>query len=157
MRLKRRRLSNFEACSVALFTSLALGGAATAARTQTASIHHSISAGPSDARSAARSGLANSAQTSRGATRAPIPPNDWPPERPAQAFKRSDGNGGVQLSRQEAPVWSDPSRRFDQDDAARGTSYSTHSWESDLSHRVDQSDTGKDGSISSAEFDESLK
>ena len=35
MHVKRRRLPNFEACSVALFASLALGGAAVPARSQT--------------------------------------------------------------------------------------------------------------------------
>ena len=37
MHVKRRRLPNFESCSVALFTSLALGGAALPARSQTPS------------------------------------------------------------------------------------------------------------------------
>lgn len=36
MHVKRRRLPNFEACSVALFTSLALGGATLPARSQAA-------------------------------------------------------------------------------------------------------------------------
>jgi hypothetical protein len=37
MHVKRRRIPNFESCSVALFTSLALGGAALPARSQTPS------------------------------------------------------------------------------------------------------------------------
>ncbi len=45
MHVKRRRLPNFEACSVALFTSLALGGATLPAR--------SLAAGTPSARSAA--------------------------------------------------------------------------------------------------------
>lgn len=156
MRLKRRRLSNFEACSVALFTSLALGGAALAVRAQTPSTH-SISAAPSAYRSTARGAPANSAQAGQATTRAAIPPNHWPPERPAQTFKRGDGNGGEQLSHQEASVWPGPSRRFDRIDTTRSTSYSAPSPRSDLSHHVDHIDTGKDGSISSAQFDESLK
>ncbi len=48
-------------------------------------------------------------------------------------FTRSDTDGDGQLSRQEASMWAGLSSRFDQIDA------------------------NKDGSISSAEFDEALK
>lgn len=109
MHLKRRGLSSFEACSVALFTSLALGGAALPARSQTPST------------------------PSVTATSAGIPPDRWTPEQLAQAFRRTDDDGDGRLSRQEASVWAGLSRRFD------------------------QVDSNKDGSISSAGFDEALK
>ncbi|HWP11698.1 MAG TPA: EF-hand domain-containing protein, partial [Ramlibacter sp.] len=57
----------------------------------------------------------------------------WTPEQRAQAFKSADKNGNGQLSRQEAA-------------ALTG-----------LPRSSDQMDSNKDGSISSAEFDEALK
>src|SRR5215208_6022113 len=61
MNVKRRRLPNFESCSVALFTSLALGGAALPARAQppssppTASTHSAAPSASSTARPNSRS------------------------------------------------------------------------------------------------------
>lgn len=62
-----------------------------------------------------------------------IPPNRWTREQLTLAFKRVDSDSDGQLSRQEASVLAGLSSRFDQIDA------------------------NKDGSISSAEFDEALK
>ena len=62
-----------------------------------------------------------------------IPPNRWTREQLTQAYKRVDTDGDGRLSRQEASVLTGLSSRFDQIDA------------------------NKDGSISSAEFDEALK
>ncbi len=111
MHVKRRRLPNFETCSVALFASLALYGPLPA-RAQTAL--------PAAPRTAA-------------APEDKIPPNRWTAEQLTQAFKKGDDDGNGELSRKEATVWAGLSRRFD------------------------QIDSNKDGSISSAEFDEALK
>lgn len=133
MHVKRRRLPNFEACSVALFTSLALGGAALPARSQTPS-SPSVTSTTSTVPSTPRSGTASfQIGPTASQTSAAIPPNRRTPEQLAQAFKRTDVNGDGQLSRQEASSWSGLSRSFD------------------------QIDSNKDGSISSAEFDEALK
>jgi hypothetical protein len=96
MHLKRRGLSNFEACSVALFTSLALGGAALPARSQTSSTP-SVTATTSPAR-----------------TGAAIPPDRWTPGQLAQAFRRTDDDGDGRLS-----------RRFDQVDSNKDGSISS--------------------------------
>ncbi|HSV35042.1 MAG TPA: EF-hand domain-containing protein [Ramlibacter sp.] len=62
-----------------------------------------------------------------------IPPNRWTPEQLNDAFRRSDANHDGRLSRDEASTLGGLARQFD---------------------RVD---SNKDGSISSAEFDEALK
>jgi hypothetical protein len=62
-----------------------------------------------------------------------IAPNRWTPKQLRQAFDATDGNLDGKLSRDEVSVWFGLSRRFDQIDA------------------------DKDGSISSAEFEEALK
>ena len=111
MHVKRRTLSNFERGSVALFASLALGGAAFHGRAQT---------------------VTPSTNPSSTATSA-IPPNRWTNDQLAQAFKRTDVNADGRLSHQEAPLLPGLLRRFD------------------------HVDSNKDGSISSAEFDEALK
>lgn len=115
MHVKRRRLPNFETCSVALFATLALGGHFQA-RAQTPSA-------PS----------APTSQSTPAPNNGAIPPNRWTREQLTRAFKRSDTDGDGRLSRQEATMWAGLSSRFDQIDA------------------------NKDGSISSAEFDEALK
>jgi hypothetical protein len=100
MHVKRRRLPNFEACSVALFASLALGGAALGARPPTPSPLFTSSS-PSRVSRAAPTLLARSGSRTSG----------------AQGKVESAGR----------------LRRFD------------------------GPDSNKDGSVSSAEFDESLK
>ena len=62
-----------------------------------------------------------------------VPPNRWTREKLTQAFKRVDTDSDGQLSRQEASLLAGLPGRFDRIDA------------------------NKDGSISSAEFDEALK
>lgn len=115
MHVKRRRLPNFEACSVALFASLALYGPLPA-KAQTAPSSPALSA------------------TSGGPAANPaIPANRWTPEQLRQGFNQLDADADQQLSRKEASTLPGLARRFDQIDA------------------------NKDGSISSAEFDESLK
>ena len=133
MHVKRRRpLPNFDACSVALFTTLAVGGAAFPARAQTPS---SPSPPPSTS-------SVPSAQRASPFQIGPLTPASgtgtttsarWTPEARAQSFKSADKNGDGQLSRQEAGAVPSLPRSFE------------------------QMDSNKDGSISSAEFDESLK
>jgi hypothetical protein len=108
MHVKRRRLSNFEAGSVALFASLALGGAALPARAQT--VAPTTSSSPSTLR-----------ESSAGS----IPPNRWTSEQLAQAFKRTDTNGDGQISRQEAALLPGLARRFDQLDTNKDGSISS--------------------------------
>ena len=105
MHVKRRRLSNFEAGSVALFASLALGGAALPARAQAVT--------PS-----------SSSSVSSSASSPSIPPNRWTGEQLAQAFKRTDTNGDGQISRQEATLLPGLARRFDQLDTNKDGSIS---------------------------------
>jgi hypothetical protein len=134
----KRGLSNFEACSVALFTSLALGAAALPARSQTprptvpATAWKALPATTSTVPSVERSATASS-RISRGPSGAAIPPNRWTAEQLDEAFKRIDDDGDGRLSREEASVSEGLSRHFD------------------------QVDSNKDGSVSSAEFDEALK
>ena len=130
MHVKRRRLSNFECGSLALFASLALGGGAHPARAQTAAPSSSSATSPSAPRGGTTSFVLG---PSRDTAAAAIPPNRWTGEQLAQAFKRTDTNGDGKISRQEAALLPGLARRFD------------------------QVDTDKDGSISSAEFDEALK
>jgi hypothetical protein len=141
MHVKRRRLPNFESCSVALFTSLALGGAALPARSQAPATPSSISSTPSTVRSTTaavpstpRRGMAGSRSgpTPADGSRA-APPYQQVSEQLAQSFKRADLDSDGQLSRQETSGWPAVTRGFD------------------------QIDSNKDGSISSAEFDEALK
>lgn len=130
----KRGLSNFEACSVALFTSLALGGAALPARSQTP--RPTVRATACKALPATTStvpSLKRSATASAGPSGAAVPPNRWTAEQLAEAFKRIDDDGASRLSRAETSVSEGPSRHFD------------------------QVDSNKDGSVSSAEFDEALK
>jgi hypothetical protein len=115
MHVKRRRLPNFESCSVALFASLALYGPL-----------------PSKAQTATSSPVSASSSGVAGAGAA-IPSNGWTPQRLRQAFGKTDADGDKLLSREEASALPGLARRFD------------------------QIDTNKDGSISSAEFDEALK
>ena len=130
MHVKRRRpLPNFEACSVALFTSLALGGAALEARAQTPT-------GPSvtSTTSTVPGAPSGTATFQIGPTSPPTgAASTWTAEQRAQAFKSADSNGNGRLSRQEAATLTGLPRSFD------------------------QIDSNKDGSISSAEFDEALK
>jgi hypothetical protein len=56
MRMKKRRLQNFEACSVALFASLALGGTSLAARSQAPSTPSSTSPRSAVAPAASKAG-----------------------------------------------------------------------------------------------------
>jgi EF hand domain-containing protein len=131
MHVKRRRLPNFESCSVALFTSMALGGAALPARSQATSsppITSSTSTVP-----------ATAATLPAGARGGP-PPRQFANATPhrrnvseplAHTFKDANLDGDGQLSGQE--TWPP------------------------LSSSFDPFDRNKDGSISSAEFDEALK
>ena len=116
MHVKRRRLPNFETCSVALFASLVFYGPL-----------------PSKAQTARSSAPSVTSSSPAAAATAAIPPNRWTAEQLREAFSNADLNRDGQLSRQEASAVGGLSRRFD------------------------QIDTGKDGSISSAEFDEALK
>jgi hypothetical protein len=113
MHVKRRRLPNFETCSVALFATFAFS-----------SPLHSRAQAPTPSTPTTQASPAQSGT---------IPPNRWTREQLTQAFKRSDSDGDGQLSRQEASLLAGLSARFD------------------------KIDSNKDGSISSAEFDEALK
>lgn len=135
MHVKRRRLPNFETCSVALFASMALYGPLPS-RAQTAAppAARSVLSTSSNVPSPQRSGTSTSTtQLSGASSDQVIPPNRWTPEQLSQAFKKSDVNGDGKLSREEASVWAGLSKHFD------------------------EIDRNKDGSISSAEFDEALK
>lgn len=126
MHVKRRLLSDFETCSVALFATLALGGPlppraqqiapARPPFTSTTSIVAPAPAGP------------NTSSTSS----AP-PPNRRTAEPLDEAFRDADSDDGVPLSLQQASGSPSPSRP------------------------LDPLDSNKDGSISSAGFDEALK
>ena len=116
MHVKRRRLPNFETCSVALFASLVFYGPL-----------------PSKAQTARSSAPSATSSNPAPSTTVAIPPNRWTAEQLRQAFSTADLNRDGQLSREEASSLGGLARRFD------------------------QVDTGKDGSISSAEFDEALK
>jgi hypothetical protein len=131
MHVKRRRLlPNFETCSVALFASLALCGPLPS-RAQTATRPTpSVTSSPSVA---PLRGGNPTAQLGAAQLNAPIPPNRWTPGELKAAFRKTDVNGDGQLSREEAATSPGMARRFDQIDG------------------------NKDGSISSAEFDEALK
>jgi hypothetical protein len=132
MHLKRRRLPNFESCSVALFATLALYGPLPS-RAQTASpAAPSVRSTPATA-PASRGTPSPSTQLGAAPADTPIPPNRWTAGQLSDAFRKADTNGDQRLSRSEAAVWPGLARQFD------------------------QVDRDKDGSISSAEFDESLK
>jgi hypothetical protein len=131
MRAKRQRISDFEARSVALFATLAVG-AALACHAFAAHALTALPAPPSMTPSAATvPAAAQKAQLSpvSGATITPR----WVAEQIDDAFRRADSDADGRLSRQEAGLWTGLARGFDQIDSDR------------------------DGSISSAEFHESLK
>jgi len=131
MHVKRRRiLPNFETCSVALFASMALYGPLPLRAQTSAPPAPSVASTPSTHSAPSRNGAPGAQAVS---TQDAIPPNRWTREQLSQVFKKSDVNSDGLLSREEASVWAGLSRRFDQIDA------------------------NKDGSISSAEFDEALK
>lgn len=114
MPLKRRPLPNFEACSVALFTSLALGSAALPARAQAPS---------STTAPAPRSGTATfQIGPTVGATASPT---GWTLERRTQTFKRADRNTDGKLSRQEMASSSGLPRSFDEIDRNKDGSISS--------------------------------
>ena len=118
MHLKKRfRIANFEAHSVALFTTLALSAGLATAQPNPAS---SLPAAP---KSPPGTSQANDT----------IPPNRWTAAQIQDAFRKADQDRDGKISRQEATIWTGLSRQFD------------------------LVDTNKDGSISSAEFDEALK
>jgi hypothetical protein len=100
MRTRRRTLPDFEACSVALFTLLLLGGALHA-RAQTTP--------PPPTKPTP------TAQMSATAA-APIPANQWTLNQIADAFKRTDTNADGQISRDEARIWNGLTRNFDKVD-----------------------------------------
>ena len=132
MNLKRRRLPNFESCSVALFATLALYGPlparAQAATPAAPSVRSTLVPAPGS-----RPVSSSSTQLGAAPADAPIPPNRWSADQLSDAFRKADTNSDQRLSRGEAAVWPGLARQFD---------------------KVDRD---KDGSISSAEFDESLK
>jgi hypothetical protein len=132
----KRRLPNFESCSVALFASLALGGAAHPARSQTPSAPHIAS--PTSAVPATsltvRSSPAGSDQLTPASTQSgAFEGGHQVSQQLAQSFRSADLDGDGLLSREETSGWPAVWRDFD---------------------RID---TNKDGSISSTEFDEALK
>ena len=133
MHVKRRRpLPNFEACSVALFTTLAVGGAPLPARAQTPyspSVPSSTSTVPSPPRGTGTFQIGPLTPAAGAAATSAR----WTPQQRAQTFKSADKNGNGQLSGEEAAALPGLPRSFD------------------------QMDSNKDGSISSAEFDEALK
>jgi len=110
MRARRRQLlPNFEACSLALFTALALGTAGTA-RAQAAPVR------PSTLLSAP--GTAGAGVT-RTAAAADIPANAWTRQQIADAFREADKDGDGRISRGESRIWTGFSRQFEQFDRDR--------------------------------------
>ncbi len=102
MRTRRRTLPDFEACSVALFTLLALGGA----------LHARAQTPAAPTKPAATAQMSPTAAT-------PIPANQWTLNQIADAFKRTDANGDGQISRDEARIWNGLTRNFDKVDTNR--------------------------------------
>ena len=125
MNRKKFLLCDFDACSVALFTSLVFMGPLPSRAQHAAPQRPALSAPRSDASSPTR--------TPRSGGGATIPPNHWTVEEAHDLFRRADADGDEQLSPEEAAGWPGLARHFD------------------------RYDSNKDGSISSAEFDEALK
>lgn len=115
MHVRKRRLPNFEACSVALFASMALYGPL-----------------PSKAQNAPSS-PALSATSAGGAGASPaIPANRWTPEQLRRAFDQLDADADRQLSRKEASTLPGLARRFDQIDANKDGSISSAEFDESL-------------------------
>lgn len=115
MHVKRRRLPNFEACSVALFASLALYGPL-----------------PSKAQNAASSPSLSATSAAGGAGASPaIPANRWTAEL-RQAFDQLDADADRQLSRKEASASPGLARRFDQIDSNKDGSISSAEFDESL-------------------------
>jgi hypothetical protein len=123
----KRRLLNFESCSVALFTSLALSGFALQARADDSAKKPPSSS--SSAQSSAPSPFtAGPTRSEMGAA-----PAGGSTASQKITFQKADANGDGKVSRQEAG-------------AVPG-----------LVTRFDKLDTNKDGSLSSAEYDATPK
>ena len=106
MSVKRRRLPNFETCSVTLFATFALYG-------------------PLPSRAQAPTPSLPVPQTRPAANNGAIPSNRWTPELLREAFKQADVNQDGQLSRDEAAVSKGLLRRFDQIDTNKDGSISS--------------------------------
>ncbi len=138
MRMNPTQLvASFEAHSVAMFATLALTGALVAPVQAQTSYGNSPGPATSGAPAAQAPGAApmspaQAAPTAPPATTA-VPPNRWTSAQITEAFRKTDADGDGKITRQEATMWSGLSRQFD------------------------AIDTNKDGSISSAEFEEALK
>lgn len=126
MNRKKFLLPDFDACSVALFTSLAFMGPLPSRAQQSPPVRPALSAPRTEVPLQAR-------PPRGGASAAGIPPNRWTVEEVHDMFRRADIDGDGQLSPEEAAAWPGLARHFD------------------------RYDSNKDGSISSAEFDEALK
>jgi hypothetical protein len=124
MTRKKSLLPDFDACSVALFTSLVFMGPLPSRAQQSPPLRPALTAPRAQAPASSRA--------SGGGTSV-IPPNRWTMEEVHDMFRRADTDGDGQLSPEEAAAWPGLARHFD------------------------RYDTNKDGSISSAEFDEALK
>jgi hypothetical protein len=122
MTRKKSLLPEFDACSVALFTSLVFMGPLPSRAQQ-----------PPPPRPALAAPRAHAPASSRALGGDTIPPNRWTLEEVHDMFRRADTDGDGQLSPEEAAAWPGLAQHFD------------------------RYDTNKDGSISSAEFDEALK
>lgn len=132
MHVRRRRLSNFEALSAALFAALA-ATAAQPVRAQPAQAP-TTSSSPSSTTSTTSTRGGGTVTSQLGpAPSGAIAPNRWTAGQIAEAFKRTDSNGDGTISQQEAQAWAGLARRFD------------------------QVDTNKDGLLSRAEFEDALK
>lgn len=103
MHLKKRlRLADFEARSVALFTTLALAAGLAAAQPGAAVTSPSASPSAASPSAAAPSPAAEA-----------IPPNRWTAVQIEEAFRKTDQDHDGKITRQEATIWTGLSRQFE--------------------------------------------
>lgn len=96
-RLRIASIANFEAHSVALFTTLAL------------------SAGLAVAQSSLTNNTTSAPKSQAGASHASdaIPPNRWTAVQIEEAFRKTDQDRDGKITRQEATIWTGLSRQFE--------------------------------------------